>query len=198
MSDLEAVERVRAGDRESYGVIVRRYDRALYRRVRRILQDEAEAEDVLQDAHLRALMRLEQFAGRSSFFTWLARIAVNEALSRLRRRTPREVSSIAFPDGGPGGILASSTSNPEQLTFNSELRRALKNSLEGLPERYRTVFTMREIDDVSTAEAASRLGITSQCLKTRLHRARILLRKRLRMPTQGRRSINSSILYVTL
>lgn len=179
LSDEELVERVRAGESSLYGILIGRYHRRLYCVALRILRNDAEAEDALQDAYVLALTRLHQFAGRSSFYTWMARITMNEAFSRIRSR--QRVQRLLAEVESPANVhrLFAPVASPEQQAFHGEIDRAFATSVRSLPDHYRTVFTLREIDEMTTAEAASSLGITEECVKTRLHRARELLQKRL-------------------
>ena len=179
LTDEELVDRVRAGETSLYGMLVSRYHRRLYCVALRILKNDAEAEDALQDAYILALTRLEQFAGRSSFYTWMARITMNEAFTRIRGR--RRAQKLASAVESPGNVhrLYAPVPTPEQQAFHRELDKAFEISVRALPERYRKVFSMREIEELSTTEAAVTLGITEECVKTRLHRARELLKQRM-------------------
>jgi RNA polymerase sigma-70 factor (ECF subfamily) len=163
-----------------YQVFMDRYHRRVYSMLRGILHNDAEAEDATQEAHLRALTRLDQFDGRSSFYTWLARIAINEALARMRSASRHTL--LAASDNSRGFTLVSSHRNPEQQAFDTEVERAFERAVESLPEAYRAVFRLRAIDEASTAETADRLSISDQCVKTRLQRARALLRRKLCQP----------------
>jgi len=173
LSDEDVVARVRAGERGLFEIIMRRYNQRIYRAVRAITGNDGEAEDVMQDAYVRAYAHLDQFAGRASFATWLTRIAVHEALAR-RRRGERFVDlddvmpTLAFPGHGP-----------EQRANDRELGAALQQAIDDLPPAFRTVFVLREAEGLSTAETAESLGIPPETVKTRLHRARSLLRHRL-------------------
>lgn len=179
LTDEELISRVLAGETALYGVLTGRYHRRLYCLALRILKNDAEAEDALQDAYILALTRLKQYAGRSSFYTWMARITMNEAFTRIRTRQRAERLEAAAETPANLRHFFAHIPNPEQQAFQNEIHRAFTVSVRSLPDRYRTVFTMREIDEMSTAEAACTLGITEECVKTRLHRARELLQKRL-------------------
>jgi RNA polymerase sigma-70 factor (ECF subfamily) len=180
VSDEEVLGRVRAGELAQYEILVHRHHRRLYGLARKILRDHGEAEDAVQEVHVRVLTHLDQFAGRSSFQAWLTRIALNESLSRLRRRPPGPVLDIsAVAQNREGVTLPSPGSDPEQQVIDRELRRTLQRALDALPENYRVVFTMREIQEMSTEESARLLGLSHQCVKTRLHRAKGLLRDKL-------------------
>lgn len=178
LTDQELLMRVRAGDTSHYGMLIKRYHNRLYCIALRILKNEADAEDALQDACIMGLTRLEQFAGRSSFFTWMARITMNEAFSRIRSRRRSQRLEAALSSPGDLHRYYVPVSTPEQLTVQREMAHVLESSMRTLPESYRTVFQMREIEEASTMEAAHHLGLTEECVKTRLHRARELLRRR--------------------
>ncbi len=184
-TDEQVVERVLAGETAAFEVLMRRYNQRLYRVARAILRDDAEAEDVMQDTYVRAYQHLAQFAGRARFSTWLIRIAVHESLARKRRSWRTEgLDAITGPSGE---ILmpASSARDPESCASTSELRRVLEQAILALPEDYRTVMMLRDVDELSTAEAAAALEITEENAKVRLHRARALLRKQLYAMTRA-------------
>ena len=180
VSDEEVVRRVRAGETGLFEIVMRRYNQRLYRVARAILRDDAEAEDVTQQAYVNAYRHLDQFASRSLFSTWLTRIAVHEALARTRRRG-RFNEKDAFHDGDGDTMdgLKSRGADPERQAFAGELRALIESAIEALPEHYRAVFVMREVEGMSTAESAECLDITEETAKTRLHRARMLLRQTL-------------------
>jgi len=179
-SDEEIVGRIRAGEPALFEVLMRRYNQRLFRVARAILRDEAEAEDVMQQAYVNAYVHLHQFEERARFGTWLTRIAVNEALARLRQRGRREEVD-AMPDWNEKAIevLTSRSPNPEELALHRELRAILESSFEAIPEIYRSVFMLREVEGLSTSDAAECLGLNEDTAKTRLHRARGLLRAEL-------------------
>jgi RNA polymerase sigma-70 factor, ECF subfamily len=180
ISDEAIVERVRAGDTGLYEVLMRRYNQRLYRIARSILGDDAEAEDVMQEAYVRAYEHLDQFAGRSKFATWLTKIAVYEALARRRRRSRTEELDITMhPEHSENHAFAAEERDPERQALNAELHRKLEEAMDRLPEQYRTVVVMRDVEQMSTAEAAASLGITALAVKIRLHRARAALRRSL-------------------
>src|SRR6478736_1228078 len=180
VSDEEVVRRVRAGETGLFEIIMRRYNQRLYRVARAILRDDAEAEDVTQQAYVNAYRHLDQFAGRAMFSTWLTRIAVHEAFARARRRSRfNEQETVDDWDGDSMGALKSPGPDPERQAFAGELRALIESAIEALPEHYRAVFVMREVEGMSTAESADCLDITEETAKTRLHRARMLLRETL-------------------
>lgn len=180
LSDDEVVRRVLGGESALFEALVRRYNQRLYRAARATLRDDTEAEDVMQHAYVEAYLHLGQFAGRAQFSTWLTRIAVYEALARARRRG-REARANAKPatEEDPMSSLRSSGPDPEEQASKGEVRALLESAIRGLPPAYRFVFVFREVEGLSTAETAECLEVSEQVVKTRLHRARALLRKEL-------------------
>jgi RNA polymerase sigma-70 factor (ECF subfamily) len=180
LSDEEVVARVLAGETGTFEIIMRRYNQRLYRVARAILRNDGEAEDVMQDAYVRAYEHLDQFAGRAKFSNWLTRIAVHEALARQHRRNRyQDLEPMSEQEGDPMDRFASLALNPEQQAANSEIRRLLEEAVEKLPDAYRAIFILRDVEDMSTTDAADALEITEENVKVRLHRARALLRKSL-------------------
>jgi RNA polymerase sigma-70 factor (ECF subfamily) len=169
-TDEDIVERVLAGDTALFELLMRRYNQRLYRITRAIVRNEAEAEDVTQEAFVRAFEHLDQFAGRARFSTWLTRIAVHEASARVRRGGRQIDLEESMP------TLASAAAGPEERASDRELGRAIEEALDTLPEAYGSVFMLRDVEGLSTAETAACLDINPETVKTRLHRARALLR----------------------
>jgi RNA polymerase sigma-70 factor (ECF subfamily) len=179
LSDEEIVERVRSGETPLFEMLVRRYNQRLYRVARSVLRDEHEAEDVMQHAYVSAFEHLHQFAGRASFATWLTRIAVHEALARARRRGRFRGLESMSEEGAPSGPPRDERPDPEQQAQAGELRRLLESAIDGLPETYRAAFVLREAEGLDTAEVAECLEISEDAVRTRVHRARVLLRRKL-------------------
>jgi len=180
LSDEEVVRRVLDGETALFEIIMRRYNQRLYRIARGILRDDAEAEDVMQDAYVRAYSHLSQFAGRSQFSTWLSRIAIHEALARARRRTRMDQLGSADSNVGDDDMnLVATSPNPEEQTSASELGKALESAILAIPQQYRLVLIMRDVEQLNTSETAVALEITEENVKVRLHRARALVRKEL-------------------
>lgn len=181
--DLALVARAKAGDTAAFEQLVRQYDRQIYRTALHITQNREDAEDITQDVFFKAYQKLEQFQGNSKFSTWLVRIAVNESLMRLRRRkTSRTVSMDQDVETEEGAIprdFAEWRPNPEQSFSQSELGDILQKTIAGLPPGFRTVFTLRDIENLSTEETAEALGLSVPAVKSRLLRARLQLRERL-------------------
>ncbi|HZF10685.1 MAG TPA: RNA polymerase sigma factor [Thermoanaerobaculia bacterium] len=178
LSDEEVVLRVKAGETALFEILMRRYNQRLYRVACGILGDPAEAEDVMQDAYVRAYGHLDQFAGRSSFATWLTRIAVHEALARARWRT-RFVEIDAMPEPRKDALpsLWSTERGPEAQAVGRNLQAVLESAIAALPDTYRPVVMLRDVQGLSTAEAAECLDLTEPVIKVRLHRGRALLRR---------------------
>ena len=174
-TDQQVVDRVIAGETELYELIMRRYNQRLYRMVRSILRDDDESEDVMQDAYVRAYEHLAQFEGRALFSTWLTRIAVHEALARLRKRNRQQQIDT---DKDEGEIFVNPVGDdPEHATSRAQLREMLEAAVLSLPEQYRTVLMMRDVEQMSTAETAEALNLTEENVKVRLHRGRALIRR---------------------
>jgi RNA polymerase sigma-70 factor, ECF subfamily len=180
LADEEVIARVIAGDVGLFEVLMRRYNQRVYRAVRAILRDGAEVEDVMQETYLRAFAMLAQFEGRAQWSTWITRIAVNESLARVRSRG-RFVSGEALDveDGVMDGQQESGTqpAGPEGAAATRELSDLVEHAIDALPDIYRAVFVLREVEELSGAETATCLDISEDLVKVRLHRARNELRR---------------------
>ena len=177
LSDAAIVERVLAGERSLYEVLMRRHNTRLYRAARAILGNDRDVEDVMQDAYVRAYQHLARFEGRAQFSTWLTRIAVHEALSRMHK-AGRIEEWDAMSDTRQDAICASrAASDPESDAASSEVNRLLERSIENLPEDYRAVVMLRDVEQMSTAETAECLSISEDNVRVRLHRGHAMLRK---------------------
>lgn len=176
LTDEEVVRRVLTGETALYEVVMRRYNQRLYRVARAILHNDGEAEDVMQDAYVRAYEHLDQFAARAPFSTWLTRIAVHESLARLRRRNRNQSLDETEYDGDPSMDLTAQSPDPEQNASGAQLRELLEEAVLGLPENYRTVIMLRDIEELSTSETADALDITEHNVKIRLHRGHGMMR----------------------
>ncbi len=183
LDDAELVRRARARDEAAVRAITQRYNRRLYRVARSILRDDTEAEDVVQETYVRAIAGLEHFRGDAAFGTWITRIAMNEALGRLRRRRPTvdwesygenrtQAEIIDFP-------LSAASNDPERTMAQGEIREVLERAIDELPDAFRAVFVARIVEGMSVEETADLFGLQSETVKTRLHRARNLLREAL-------------------
>lgn len=181
--ELALVNAAKKGDVTAFEELVRRYDRNVFRIANHITQNREDAEDVVQDAFLKAYSNLGQFQGQSKFYTWLVRIAVNEALMRLRRRRPERMVSldedVKTEDDSVPREVADWSPNPEQLYGQGELKEILTKTIQGLPASFRTVFVLRDVEGLSTEETADALNLSIPAVKSRLLRARLQLRERL-------------------
>jgi RNA polymerase sigma-70 factor, ECF subfamily len=180
-ADAALVGRARARDEAAVRAIMQANNRRLYRIARGILRNDAEAEDVVQETYVRAFTHLEDFRGESSLATWLARIAMNEALGRLRRQRPGiewtslppgtiEAQIIPFPHAAP-------SEDPEKSMAQREIQQVVEHAIDDLPEAFRIVFITRVVEGMTIEETAEILGLKPETVKTRLHRARTLLRE---------------------
>src|SRR5512142_1536327 len=189
--EMALVLAAKAGDLGAFEQLVKRYDRNVFRIAQHITQNREDAEDVVQDAFLKAYENLGQFQGQSKFYTWLVRIAVNAALMKLRRRRPERMVSLdedvkTEEDSMPREI-ADWTPNPEQQYTQGELKDILSRTIQGLPASFRTVFVLRDVEGLSTEETAEALGLSIPAVKSRLLRARLQLRERLNKYFKKRR-----------
>lgn len=181
--DRAILERIRAGDRSACDDCIRQHATGVYRLALRLMRNEAEAEDVMQETFLNAFKGIGRFDGRSELRTWLYRIAYNAAMMRLRRAQPEFVSvdeALEPEDGTPlPRQLFDWSRVPEQDLEKAELRAEMEKAIQEMPEKLRSVFVMRELEELSTEETAQALGMKAESVKTRLHRARLWLRERL-------------------
>ena len=176
LADEEIVRRVVAGERELFELLVRRYNQRVYRAVRAVLRNVEDAEDVMQQAYVSAYRSLHQFEGRAAFATWLTKIALREAIARNRksvsllhvvRELPGENTMNEFPEPSP---------DPEARAVAADLMQHVEAEVAALPEAYRSVLLLREVEGLSTEETAACLDLSTDVVKTRLHRARTMLR----------------------
>jgi RNA polymerase sigma-70 factor, ECF subfamily len=187
MSETEVLARLRSGETTAYGGFLRRHQQRLHGIVHTILRDRNEAEEAIQQAHMQALAHIDQFTGKSTLLAWLTSIMVNVALTSCRRRGRSQLNlAVSTSDAYEEGVVLRSRSrSPEEEAMNRELGRAIEAALRTLPERYVTIFRMKEIEGLSLCEASQRLGVSEDRLKGRLFRARLLLRGRLSRSLYG-------------
>jgi RNA polymerase sigma-70 factor, ECF subfamily len=184
--DTAIIERIREGETSLYEVLIRKYNQRMYRVARAFLHDEAEAQDVMQEAYLKSFTALPRFQGRARFSTWLTRILINCALAHLRSRSRRREVDLDLVDGRMEEVSAvgergSTASEAGDLRLaQDQVSRLIEGALGAIPPKYRLVFIMRELEKMSGAETAATLGITVENTKVRLHRAKRLLREELR------------------
>src|SRR3990172_2200339 len=183
MSDLELVGQARAGNLDAFGELVNRHERKIFRLTQHITGNREDAEEALQESFLKAFSRLSQFQGDSQFYTWLVRIAVNESLMKLRKRKAHPTFSLDEPIETGDDLVprerGSWEDNPEQLYQQQELREILDRSVQSLAPIFRTVFMLRDMEQLSTEETAEALQLSVPAVKSRLLRARLQLRDKL-------------------
>ncbi len=183
LSDEDLVSLARERHEAAVRAITKRYNRRLFRIARSILRNDAEAEDVVQETYVRAFTGLDMFRGDAAFGTWITRIAMNEALGRLRRRRPtvdweiyganrNQAEIIHFPASAAG-------TDPEKNMAQAQIRAVLEQAIDELPDAFRAVFVARIVEEMSVEETADLFGLQPETVKTRLHRARLLLRAEL-------------------
>jgi RNA polymerase sigma-70 factor, ECF subfamily len=176
LTDEDLVARVLSGETGLYELLMRRHNQRLFRTIRSVIADDEEAQDVLQDAWVRAYEHLDQFEHRARFATWVSRIALYNSLARAR--AAKRYTSLE--EEGENLLVDSSRTkveNPETQAMRSELGRTLQSAVDELPETYRSVFVLREVEGLSTLETAACLDLSEEAVKTRLHRSRALLRQ---------------------
>jgi RNA polymerase sigma-70 factor, ECF subfamily len=183
LDESALIAQSREGDAEAYGQLVRRYQSKIFRLAQHITQNREDAEDVLQETFLKAYEHLDQFQGNSKFYTWIVRIAVNQSLMKLRRRkNDKSVSMDDAIDTGEDMIvreIAAWDENPEERLSREEIGGILDSAIKNLEPPYRSVFVLRDIEELSTEETAEALGLSVPAVKSRLLRARLQLREKL-------------------
>ncbi len=181
LTDEDLVERCRHRDEAAVRALTTRHNRRLFRIARGILRNDAEAEDVVQDTYVRAFTGLEGFRGDASFLTWITRIAMNEALGRLRKRRP----TVEWVEDGEDRVdvarmqapLPSATRDPERIMADRQMHDLLEGAIDRLPDAFRTVFIARMVEGLTIEETADLFGLRPETVKTRVHRARVRLRQ---------------------
>lgn len=192
LADADLVALAGAGDEQAVRAIVQRHNQRLFRAARAIVRNDADAEDVVQAAYVRAFTSLGSFRGEAQLSTWLTRIAVNEALGRVRRRRETTgLEELEMQRGGSGGgqvvqfPMSMSSTDPEVEMARSQARLLLEDAVDGLSDDFRVVFVLRDVEGLSTIETAAHLGIRAETVKTRLHRARKQMRAALEKKLKG-------------
>jgi len=179
LDDAALARQVQGGDREAFRQVMKRCNQRLFRVARAVVHSDAEAEDVVQEAYVRAFTHLESFRGDSSLSTWLSRITMNEALGRLRRQRPAvEIDSL--PQGALEAQIIqfplAASDDPEKSMAQREIQRVVEHAIDELPEAFRLVFITRVIEGMNVEETAEILSLKPETVKSRLHRARTMLR----------------------
>lgn len=176
LPDQDVIDQVLRGQTALFELVMRRYNERLYRAARSIVRNDQEAEDVMQQAYVNAYTHLRQFSGSARFSTWLTRIAIHEALARVRRQSRYETFDEDLSNVEPF-MPRTASENPERQAFAGELRGLLEWAIDTLPNGMREVFVLRDVEGLSTAEAAECLGVSEDVVKTRLSRGRAALRR---------------------
>jgi RNA polymerase sigma factor (sigma-70 family) len=183
MHDAEVVKRVIAGEKALFEILMRRHNQTLYRTVRSYLRDEDEVQDAMQNTYLKAFDKLYQFQGSSSFSTWLIRIGINEALQRLKDIRKKKViflhPDIQHDTSLQINQIADKQMNPEKAIISHEARQLLERAIDSLPEKYRIIYILKEVEALDSSEIQQSLGISESNIKVRLHRAKKLLKESL-------------------
>lgn len=183
IDEAEQIEKARGGDARAFGDLIGKYERKIFRLAQHITQNREDAEDVLQETFLKAYEHLNQFQGNSKFYTWIVRIAVNQALMKLRKRkSDKTISMDEGIDTGEDVVvreIAAWDEDPEQRYSREELNEILTAAVDSLAPPYRTVFVLRDVEDFSTEETAEALELSIPAVKSRLLRARLQLREKL-------------------
>ena len=182
-AEAEMIAAILAGDTQLYHELIRPHERSVYMMALSFMKNEADAEDVAQDAFLKAFRNLSTFRAEAKFSTWLISITLNEARSRLRRQATIRMESLDEPPNEGGTIspalLRDWREIPSEILEREEVRKLLQHAVEGLPEIYRQVFLLRDVEELNTNETALALNISVPSVKVRLHRARMMLQKQL-------------------
>jgi len=177
-SEMQLVRRALAREGNAFRTIMKTHNQRLYRIARGVVRNDAEAEDIVQEAYVRAFAHLDAFRGESSLATWLSRIVINEALGRLRKRR----RTVAMPENPQAEIIQfplNPSDDPERTMAQRQILELVERATDSLPDVYRSVFVARVIEGLSIEETAELLGVRPETVKTRLHRARVLVRKAL-------------------
>lgn len=183
LTDAEIVQCILAGERHGFELLMRRFNRVLYRTARSIVKNDAEAEDVLQESYLRAFQALQTFRGESSLTTWLTRIVINEGIARTRKSARRAEIIDINGDVQWDNLAAEDTmgqarvEQPDEAALRAETRRLIESKIDALPDVFRTVFMLRGLEEMSVEETAACLNIPEATVRTRYFRARSMLRE---------------------
>ncbi len=176
-ADAEVIERILKGEKACYAVLMRRHNQTLYRAVRSYLHNAEDVEDTMQDTYVKAFAKLSQFKGESAFGTWLVRIGINEALQRLRRA--RRVQALEAGQEKLERLPNGDGMDPEKRMIREQQRQLLEQAVDGLPESYRAVYMLREVEGMGVGEVAGALGLSESNVKVRLFRAKAMLKEQL-------------------
>lgn len=182
IADNEIVERILNGEKTLFEILLRRYNQILYRVIRSFLKHDDDVEDAMQDTYLKAYEKLPQFRGTAAFSTWLIRIGINEALLRIRSLTKEQKLYAHEETAATDKIIQlpdTKRMNPEKQVIQYETRQFIEQAIDQLPEKYRVIYVLREIEGIENQEIANCLGITNNNVKVRLHRAKTMMKEAL-------------------
>jgi RNA polymerase sigma factor (sigma-70 family) len=181
LDDSVIVQRILAGEKELFEILLRRHNQRLFRIIRSYLKNADEVQDAMQNAYLKAFDKLHQFQGSSSFSTWLIRIGINEALLRLKNMKRAKVIHLNSEDAGSESLkqIHDNQIGPERKIINQESKQILEKAIDNLPEKYRVVYMLKEVEGLPSQEVCESLGLTESNMKVRLHRAKALLKESL-------------------
>lgn len=181
LKESEIIKRILGGEKELYEILVRRNNQKLYRVIRSYLNDEMEIEDTMQNSYLKAYANLHQFRSAASFSTWLTRIGINDALARVKQKgNLLRFNEESYLDDNTILQMPDKTElNPQEKMIKSESKQLLENAIDQLDTKYRTVYVLKEVEEMSHGEIAAVLDLTVANVKVRLHRAKEMLREKL-------------------
>jgi len=179
LDDFTIVKKVISGERELFEILLRRYNQTLFRVIRSYLRDDDEIRDAMQNAYLKAYEKLYQFQGTAAFSTWLVRIGINEALLRLKALQREKVAFMFDASEEMINRVADKQMNAERAIIDREARQILEQAIDHLPEKYRVVYVLKEVERLSNEQVAECLGLSDSNVKVRLHRAKMLLKESL-------------------
>jgi RNA polymerase sigma-70 factor (ECF subfamily) len=177
LTDQDIISQVLGGDKQKFELLMRRYNARMYRIGMSMINNDSEIEDIMQNAYIKAFVNLEKFENRSAFGTWLIKILINECLQHIRKN--KHLSGLESNESYMNNKEISDRQTPANITLNRELANALEQALLDLPEKYRLVFVMREMEDMSVAETVEALDLSESNVKVRLNRAKSMLRDKL-------------------
>jgi RNA polymerase sigma factor (sigma-70 family) len=176
-SDEQIIDEILKGDKQKYALLMRKYNQRLYRVGKGLLKEDSEIEDMMQETYIKAYLNLSKFERRSQFATWLTRILINECLQRLKKM--KKLSPLDDNEENTTAMNYADQSTPERASLNKELKQHLETTIAGLPEKYRVIFIMREVEKLNVEETSKILDITESNVKARLSRAKEMLRNSL-------------------
>jgi RNA polymerase sigma factor (sigma-70 family) len=181
LPDGALVKRILTGEKALFELLLRRHNQRLYRVIRSYLRESQDIEDTMQDAYLKAFYKLDQFRGDSGFSTWLIRIGINEALQRIKKNKVKSLQEFSSDSDSMEHLQLTDprNMNPEKIAIGKEMKNLIENAIDSLPEKYRVIYVLKEVQGMETSEVCVCLGITESNAKVRIHRAKILMKESL-------------------